>query len=625
MFDTTKDDLRDLLRDVDRADLQLPDFQRDYVWAEEDVKSLIASVSKGFPVGALLTLETGGQVSFKPRLLEGVPEKEVDPGDLLLDGQQRLTSLYQAMYGSRPVRTKNSRGKEIERYYYIDIKAATEAAADLEDAIIGVPADRVIRSNFGKKIDLDVSTRELEFEQDLFPLNKVFDSRNWFFEWLDYWKKRDRDVSDLDREFYSRVGDRIQRYKMPIIRLDKENSREAICLVFEKVNVGGMKLDAFELVTAIFAADGFDLREDWRGTKDPPEPGRRARMIGTPNQRDVLREIASTDFLQACTLLHTREIREAKYAEGLRDRELPQVSCRRDALLGLPLAAYKKHAASVEKGFIAAGGFLNEQKIIWHKDIPYPPTIVGLASTFAILGREARTATAKAKLAQWFWSITLGELYGSSTESRMAKDVPALVEWIRETGPKPASLDEALFQRDRLRTLRTRVSAAYKGVHALLMRHGCQDFITARGVELMTFFNDSIDIHHIFPKKWCKEQDPPIAPSVYNSIVNKTPLSKLSNIEIGGDAPSIYLKRIEEKQGMTPAALDEILRTHLIEPAHLRNDDFEAFFEARLQALVPIVSSAMDKPVIEDAGTNEPEREVPPTWDEVEDLIEEVA
>lgn len=94
MFDTTKEDLKDIIRKVDEGKLQLPDFQRDYVWGDEDVKSLIASIAKGFPVGALLTLETGGEVEFRPRMLAGVEPKDIHPSELLLDGQQRITSLY---------------------------------------------------------------------------------------------------------------------------------------------------------------------------------------------------------------------------------------------------------------------------------------------------------------------------------------------------------------------------------------------------------------------------------------------------------------------------------------------------------------------------------------------------
>src|SRR5262249_37439754 len=161
----------------------------------------------------------------------------------------------------------------------------------------------------------------------------------------------------------------------------------------------------------------------------------------------------------------------------------------------------------------------------------------------ATLGNKVQNIPAKEKIARWFWSGALGELYGASAETRMARDLPGLVDWITENGATPKSVDDAIFQQDRLRSLRGRISAAYKAIHALLMRHGCRDFIHGDGVELMTFFNRKIDVHHIFPQKWCKLHK--IDRKVYDSIVNKTPLSKESNIAVSGDAPSVYLKRIE--------------------------------------------------------------------------------
>jgi len=98
MFDSTVENLKDILRKSYEGKLQLPDFQRDYVWDDDDVRKLIASIAKGFPVGALLTLETGSEIAFKPRLLAGVPDKVVVPEELLLDGQQRITSLFQSTY-----------------------------------------------------------------------------------------------------------------------------------------------------------------------------------------------------------------------------------------------------------------------------------------------------------------------------------------------------------------------------------------------------------------------------------------------------------------------------------------------------------------------------------------------
>lgn len=624
MFDSTKTDLRDILRAVDEGKMQLPDFQRSYVWNDEDVRSLIASITRGYPVGALLTLESGGPVRFKPRLLAGVdPAVAAEPEELLLDGQQRMTSLYQAMYSQKPVKTLNAAKKQIERFYYLNIERAVHGGGDFEEAIVGVPADRIVRRNFGREIELDLSSRELEYRESMFPLNQVFDSMSWLFGWQEFGKQEGRDISELQQGLFHRVIEPITHYKMPLIKLDKENSREAICLVFEKVNVGGKKLDAFELVTAIYASSEFDLREDWSGTSKPPAAGRKQRMVtgSGSSRREVLTEVGSTDFLQACTLLHTRHVRLDAVAADRPANELPQITCRRDALLGLPLDAYKKYAAPVERGFIEASGFLNELSILRHYDVPYPPLLVALASTFAILGERPLNLPEKHKLEQWLWAVTLGELYGSSTESRMARDIPELVEWMRADGPRPRSIDNAVFQQERLRTLRSRLSAAYKGIHALLMKRGCQDFMTGRKADIMTFFDDDIDIHHVFPKKWCAEQG--IQPGVFNSIVNKTPLSRRTNIVIGGDAPSKYLHAIEEKTGIAPEELDAVLRTHLIEPAHLRNDDFQAFFAARMEALSGLVSHAMGKPVVLEQGVNEPEQEAPADPEELELELEE--
>ena len=278
---------------------------------------------------------------------------------------------------------------------HLDIEKAVSAGEDIEDAIIGVPVNRVMKTRFGRDIILDLSTQEKEFENRMFPLNCAFESTDWFHDWRDYSNGK-KDILDLEKRFERSVVRRIARYEMPIIQLGQENGREAICLVFEKVNVGGKKLDAFELLTAIFAASDFDLRHDWNGPADRSHTGRRGRIVGSP-PRDVLTQVASTEFLQACTLLHTRERRLARFAEGIEGRNLPQISCKREALLALPLDAFETHADAVEAGFIEAGAFLNENMIMWKKDIPYPPLIVGLASIFAILGKKARSTAAKNK------------------------------------------------------------------------------------------------------------------------------------------------------------------------------------------------------------------------------------
>lgn len=602
MFDSTKEDLIDLLKDIDACKLQLPDFQRDWVWDDDGIRSLLASIVRGFPVGAVLTLSAGGDVMFKARPLTGVEDRGIPPEEFLLDGQQRLTSLYQSIFSDKPVATQTSKGQKIQRYYYVNIEKVLDPIADSEDLIRGVPADRMVRENFGRDIVLDLSTREGEYANHLFPLNRIFNERDWIFGWRDYWRAKDTDIYDLERGFDQHILSIVKHYKMPVIRLEKNNTREAICLVFEKVNTGGKKLDAFELLTAIYAADEFNLREDWFGKSETP--GRLARLQGIEAKQDVFAHLSSTDFLQACTILHTYERRSETARAGRSGHDLPAISCNRAALLGLPLTSYRAFADTVEKAFQEVGKFLNRQKIIWHRDVPYPPQSITLACAFALLGQHAKPAAAQDKFERWFWSGVLGELYGSSSESRIARDVPELVRWIEGAGPEPTTSVEALFQLDRLDSLRMRISAAYKGLHALLMRHGCRDFITGNPVDIMTFFHDSIDIHHIFPRKWCDDRK--ISPHLYNSIVNKTALSSTSNKSIGGRAPSEYLDRIQREHGLSTDQLDTILRSHLIEPQHLRADDFEAFYAHRKKALADLVENTMQKPIVADTTENEP-------------------
>lgn len=139
----------------------------------------------------------------------------------------------------------------------------------------------------------------------------------------------------------------------------------------------------------------------------------------------------------------------------------------------------------------------------------------------------------------------------------------------------------------------------------------------------MTFYNDKIDIHHIFPQKWCRDNGIPA--HVYNSVINKSPLSKRTNGYIGGKAPSYYLKRIQEEKGISEETMDQLLRTHLINPEHLRTDNFDAFYEHRMKALGEMVGTAMGKPIVYGQGSDEPELEMPgigalEDWDEDEDI-----
>jgi len=602
-FKTNPYYLSELLENCHRGILQLPDFQRSWVWDEDRIKSLIASVSRAFPVGALMSLDMGGDVNFKPRPVEGAPAeaKQMSPHSLLLDGQQRMTSLYQVSLRGQVVETVTPKKKKVKRWFYIDIRKALDLSIDCEEAIVGVPEDRFVRKDFGREVVLDLSTPEQEYDALMYPVSQVFDWDNWQDGFDKHWRgEANENIRDEFRAFKKQILQNFKYYQVPVISLDRATSKEAVCVVFEKVNTGGKPLDAFELVTAMYAAAGHELRKDWFG--GDTSTGRHHRFKETLRppgaETGIIANVANTDFLTAISLFHTRDRRRKAEGAGKQGKDLPAVTGNRQALLNLPLEAYKQYEMQVEQGFVRAAKFLHMLNIYRIFDLPYQSQIIPLAAILADIGDAWEHEANRAKLVMWYWNGVFGELYGSAVETRIARDFMEVPVWL-QGGPEPSTVAETMFRSDRLKTMRMRLSAAYKGINALLMKEGAQDFRSGQKFDHTIFFGENVDIHHIFPKDWCKAQG--IKPDVYDSIINKTPLSYRTNRIIGGVAPSNYLEKLENGNQSTPAIqrdnLDTYLTSHLIDPTLLRGDMFDDFMSDRQKRLLGLIEQATGKAV----------------------------
>lgn len=473
--------LTELMKAVDNGAAQLPDFQRGWVWDDGRIRALIMSVIRNYPVGAAMFLEYGNEsIHFKHKPIEGSPANpNTEPDELILDGQQRLTSLYNALYSKNPVHTKTEKGKEIDRYYYLSIEKALDSRADDDEIVISVPANKQITSDFGRKIEMDLSTREQEFKLKMFPLNIILDTseeQNWQNEYYSY-HDYDRKVIQQFTEFFSKIINPTQQYQMPVIRLDKNTPKEAVCQVFENVNTGGVSLTVFELVTAIFAMDDFHLRKDWED--------RKSRWFSS----DLLSKVTATDFLTALTLL-------SSYKTG------GTVSCKKKDVLNITLDEYKKYADSLSDGFSLAEKLLKEERIFDNRDLPYSTQLIPLSAICTVLMDENRihTTTVKNMVKQWYWCGVFGELYGSANETRYANDITQVVKWINDNGELPKTVTDFYFNPMRLLSLQSRQSAAYKGVMALILKNHARDFISGEEMDFSTYSDEKIDIHHIFPK-----------------------------------------------------------------------------------------------------------------------------
>jgi hypothetical protein len=589
--------LDQILKESKSGKLQLPDFQRGWVWDDDHIASLLASISMSYPIGVVMTLETGNpDVRFRPRLLEGVYlDKLVEPDTLILDGQQRITSLYLALRSGEPVPTRDAKGKQLERLYFADIKACLDPFADREDAIFSVPGEGQVKT-FRGEVTLDVSTREAQIAAEMFPLSLILDFTAMTAWQLAYLASGPGEPEDRLKKwilFNEAVINAFVQYQVPMIQLVKSTPKEAVCQVFEKVNTGGVTLTVFELLTATYAVDDFNLRDHWQEVRDGLD------------EHPILDKVEATDFLQVVTLLATRQRRLNHLVSSPEDERAPAVTCKRKDILRLDLTDYVKWAEVAVSAFERVVPFLHGEHIFDARDLPYATQLVPLTAIFAVLGDKAEGHGVRQALRQWFWCGVFGEMYGGTTETRFALDLQDVVAWVEGSGPEPRTIKDAQFQADRLLTLRSRLSAAYKGLFALQMKRGARDFRTGDPIDIHAYVDDAIDIHHIFPKKWCDTSEHRISAGVADSVVNKTAIDAKTNKQIGGAGPSKYLSRIERVSQIDPAELDAILQSHDIDPIALRQDDFAVFFNRRFERLLKQIEEAMGKPVNRAADQSE--------------------
>jgi len=244
----TMEPLAYLLQMIHNRDMALPDFQRDFVWDPAMTDELIESIVNNYPAGTLLRVKNGQELLFQPRAFQGAPVLNgTRPAYLILDGQQRLTSLYQAFYGEGGYR------------FFLDL-GALERETDLEDAAFYERADRAAKT-FGRM--------EEQAERLIFPMGRLFGGGG-FDGWVhDVLRIRGSSAEEL-LSLQQRLADLRQRwlkpvedYDFPMVTLSEDTDGGAICTIFETLNRTGVKLGVFDLLTARFWPKSVNLRTLW--------------------------------------------------------------------------------------------------------------------------------------------------------------------------------------------------------------------------------------------------------------------------------------------------------------------------------------------------------------------------
>jgi hypothetical protein len=218
------------------------------------------------------------------------------------------------------------------------------------------------------------------------------------------------------------------------------------------------------------------------------------------------------------------------------------------------------------------------------------PAAASLAASAKMKGPEV--AAAKNKLKRWFWCSVFGQAYENSPNSQAAKDLGELKAWFAG-GVPPETVREFSFAPDVLRLITPRQRAMYRGVIALILRHGARDLHTGDRINSSLMLEKKIDDHHVFPQAYLSERQPGVGNVLRDCVLNRTLIDKETNIRIGKRAPSDYLQAIEDSIGVGPLSL--ILESHLLPretESCLRQDDFTSFIAVRQQAIAEQVVEA---------------------------------
>lgn len=573
MFKSDNELLCELLNQVENHDLQLPDFQRGWVWEDSRIQALLASLTLGYPVGAVMLLESGGDFHFKCKNVEGSGDEFKEPKCMILDGQQRLTSSFQSMRSKNVVNTRNDQKTPIKRFYYLNIDKALNTTTDRIEAIVSVDENKQIRENIGRDIVLDLSTPELEYKNKMIPFNIMSDSQevgNWIRKYEEYYNY-DKDIIIQDHLLQDKIISVLLNYRIPIIKVLKDTPKEAVCQVFEKVNQGGEPLNVFELLTATFAADDYDLKAEWKSIE------KRFQKYKT------LEKFDNTSFLIAMTLL-------VSYKKG------GTIGCKKKDVLNLKYNEFRDNKEELLDGFKRMYDLLVEMCIYSSSDIPYGTQLIPLSVICIILGNDLYNVSVKDKIKKWYWCGVFGELYGSANETRYALDVPQVLNFINGTTDElPKTINDCNFSAMRLIGLQTKNSAAYKGIIALILNNNSKDWISGANMSITNYIEERSDIHHIFPQDYCEQQN--YDKKKWNSIINKTPIFFTTNRYIGGIAPSKYLDKIVRNKGISLEQSKQYIKSHLINYDFLKNDLFEKFIIDRAKQLLDSIEEHTGKKI----------------------------
>ncbi len=577
IFEHSQRSIVSLIGDIEQGVIALPDLQRPFVWEDTKVRDLLDSLFVGFPVGTVVLWHTG---EARDARAVGRGAAAHRASALVIDGQQRLTSLYAVIKGAEVIDKDGCRRQ---------IKIAFRP----RDGRFEVP-DAAIR-------------RDPEFLPDVSELwSGKFTKGQIRRDLLAGLRARERAVDGAYEEAVEENLDRVQAigdFRFPVVDIRKtaqneEASEEDVAEIFVRINNQGMRLGQADFVLTLLSVFHGPLRDRFeRRAVEISEDS----VIAVDTQQ-LLRATCAVGFSRAKMKAIYRFLRGVDPATGdtsvaERDQRLKELDRAADACMAS--TTWRDYDLRVRHaGFISAALVASTNAIV---------------NAFAFYVRGGQAGLDKPRLdrliSRWLFGTLLTARYSGSSETVFEQDLAR----IRALGPADGDafervLDGALSETitgdywsrtlvSELRTQRGRAPAALAfraaqvvlGAKALFSDQLLQSFLSS-GPSASRAASEQ---HHLFPKAWLGKQGISDRREV-NQVANLADVGWNDNGFIGASGPSSYVPRLRERLELDDSRWGRMCSEHALPPGW-ENMPYDVFLQERRERMADIIRAAYRK------------------------------
>lgn len=572
--------MKEILGKINENSIRLPDFQRDFRWRLSDIDELLVSMRNGFPIGTFLfwgMKEAADSIPSRAFEKVNTSGKDNSPiNALVLDGQQRLSSLYQLFYSEF---TKPKDRSETKFF----LKVNELLKGNVDESIVYYNAGKVRREHLNEK--------SAQIREGLLPLDiLLFDNK------LDDWKNsysfyKASLKNDVDKSaepfktlktlnsylFYDNMPVRnLIDFQFNVIELSSNTSLETVATIFEKLNTTGAPLDIFEILTAKFHNK---LSVSLNGTQETTMRGLWQKTLeifpNLKNYNDNMRGNILPQLIIKSILLDKGTEIKRKNMLGSRDLE-PENSLQTSDI-------NSKWIDMVSAFEEATKELKNNYGCPTVDFLPYTTMLApfSVALRDVLLMPQDKQMEAKRKVEKWYWYSVFSQRYDSATDTKSKSDLEELRGWINNNKPMQVMSTTVLNIEDLNLGESASTGALFTGVKNLILKRGAKDFLTS--MPLIDTPIREIDVHHLYPQKQFQTDE---EKEKSDSLLNKTLMkSETNRFVISDQMPKTYIDYFRNHGN--PNILQQ-LRDHFIPEEEFLSgslSDFDEFLNKRDQLL----------------------------------------